>query len=164
MQGGTDSLSLCLCHLFAVESGSRRWSNARPHPSPLPRGEGEFFAVSWNVVSRIGFRKPRNARRLFPAHESAPSPGLRPPSPPLGAGERAGRGGAPRFRGSKREVRLGEISPGGEGKGEGGRHTHASTFKGTHFPAAQTAPAIASPASNLVAPAFARPDAFPTRA
>jgi len=50
-------------------------------------------------------------RELVPSPRNSPSPGLRPPSPPLAAGEREGRGGASRFSGSKSEPWLGESSP-----------------------------------------------------
>ena len=57
--------------------------NARPHPGPLPRGEGELLSVSRDVVSR----------RL--------------PGALLETGEHSNA----------------VPSPGGEGQGEGGRHT-----------------------------------------
>jgi hypothetical protein len=46
--------------------------NARPHPGPLPRGEGESSAAAGPIWSRrLLDARPRKQRRLF----AIPSPG-----------------------------------------------------------------------------------------
>ena len=53
------------------------WIDARPHPCPLPRGEGESFAVA-GEVERVQFavrfganpKKAETAREPFELHES----------------------------------------------------------------------------------------------
>ena len=46
--------------------------NARPHPGPLPRGEGESFSVSWNVVSQC---PPDALSQKLDRATATPSPG-----------------------------------------------------------------------------------------
>jgi hypothetical protein len=67
--------------------------DVHPHPNPLPRGEGECFAVSQHIVSL----------RLFSAHPE------------------------------KRSHPHAVPSPGGEGRGEGGRYTMIFRDSNTKF-------------------------------
>ncbi len=74
--------------------------NARPHPGPLPRGEGESIATLSEFCSPRCFRRPRSSRKKrhsLGAIPHGPKPG------------------------------CGSPSPGGEGRGEGERCNNLTT-------------------------------------
>jgi hypothetical protein len=117
--------------------------NVRPHPGPLPRGEGETVGVSRTLgrhrcgrrLSAVRRKKltticivltVNNRRITLPAHEPPGSAGVPPASREPKAGPRRRDASAPRncapVQAFKARIRSGKALLGGEGRGEGGRN------------------------------------------
>ena len=56
----------------AIPGQAQEWYNARPHPGPLPRGEGELFAV---FLKNTRLDSPNNHSQNPNQPAVAPSPG-----------------------------------------------------------------------------------------